>query len=642
MKDRVRPPVFAVLFVASLSLPAPVAAQQGSGTAAQQSPGDDIVVQAEPGDRSLIDRETYIVRDTPLAQTKTAVEIIQNLPSVSVDAAGQLRLLGNRNVKILIDGRDVADGGVVLSTLQASQIARIEVMTNPSAQFSAYGSAGIINIVLRRNFADGLAGSVGAGAGNPGYFNARLSPTWSDGTWSVAVSPSVTVSDSRTDRLVERTGAGGDPGLNRTEDETGRGTGRTASAMGQVSFRPSAAKRYDLTAGISRIRAEAERFVRISSPLGAFAPFAETSTGRSGIDSESLSLERKATGKRDGEEFKLSLSWSHFATSARASYADLLAIGAREFAVANSIDQVASGIKADYAVPTGKDGTLSIGAELQRERQRILDTARGVLLSGPVDARNMFLGRWLDMSAYATFQARLGAFKVLPGLRVQRRRFEFGGASGLAPTGETLLFPSLHVERRFGGVAASFSVTRRADWPSIGQFFPYRRITGPTTVDTGNPELRPERTLGIEAAVRLPVAGQQVSLTLYDGGAGDVRDTAIGIAGNGDILSTPVNTGTRSNRGGQFSIRGKLASDWRYSASAWLADARFDRLAGATIRRDGAREYGANAQLEYSNGRQGERGFDQATLNISIWGRCDICRAARAICWGWTSPIRTI
>src|SRR3954462_10659502 len=179
-----RSAVLSGLFVTAICLPTRAPAQREKPT------GDEaIVVTAPPGDRTLIDRETYLVRDTPLAQTKPALEVIRNLPSVTVDAAGQLRLLGSRSVKILIDGRDTADANSILENLQASRIARIEVMTNPPAQYSAYGSAGIINIVLRKSFAEGLAGSAVASVGDLGYLTARGSPTWSRGKWSLAVSP---------------------------------------------------------------------------------------------------------------------------------------------------------------------------------------------------------------------------------------------------------------------------------------------------------------------------------------------------------------------------------------------------------------------------------------------------------------------
>ncbi|HEX8241585.1 MAG TPA: TonB-dependent receptor [Allosphingosinicella sp.] len=622
MKSRLRASVaLPGLLITAVCFPTPGAAQIAQ--TAQTGPSADdneIVVTAAPGDRVLIDRETYVVRDTPLAQTKPALEVIRNLPSVTVDATGQLRLLGSRNVKILIDGRDVADASAVLENLQASRIARIEVMTNPSAQFSAYGSAGIINIVLRRTFVDGLAGSAVVGAGNPGYFTAKLSPTWSGGKWSAAASPALTISDSHTAARLERIGAGENASLGRLENQRGRGTASTFTIQGQASFEPDTNERYDFTANLSRSNGRTSRSAEVSSPSGLFAPLIETQAGKSALDSEDLSIERTAKGRRDGEEFKVSLSWSRYAVATRNNYIDRLPLEAREIGFASSIDQAASGIKADYTVPVRKKSTLSIGAELQLERQDIADSAFGHTPSGPVAASDRFAGHSVDVSVYGTFQTQLGRFRVLPGLRAQNRRFGFDAASGLAPVERTLLFPSLHVELPVGKVNASLSISRRADWPSIGQFLPYRRITGPTTVDSGNAALRPERTLNIEAAARTTVEGQQVSLKLYSRRRSDVRDTALSVLESGELLSTPINIGTRLSRGGQLSLRGNLSPQLRYSASAWAATARYNRLAGTTLVRDDTAEYGGNVQVDYSDGKSGEPGFDQLILNARYQG----------------------
>jgi outer membrane receptor protein involved in Fe transport len=145
-------------------------------------------------------------------------------------------------------------------------------------------------------------------------------------------------------------------------------------------------------------------------------------------------------------------------------------------------------------------------------------------------------------------------------------------------------------------------------------------VTGPTTADIGNPQLRPEQTLSIEAGGQLSVSGQQLSATLYSRRRSDTRDTAVAITGDGQILAIPVNSGSRLSRGGQVSVRGRLSPDLRYSASAWAAQAAFNRLEGSAILRDSALEYGGNAQLEYSDGKAGKRGYDHLVLNIRYFG----------------------
>jgi hypothetical protein len=210
--------------------------------------------------------------------------------------------------------------------------------------------------------------------------------------------------------------------------------------------------------------------------------------------------------------------------------------------------------------------------------------------------------------------------RALPGLRIQHRRFDFSAGPGAAPAGGTLLFPTLHLERAFGPVTTTFSIASRADWPSIVQFNPNRPVTGPTTIDSGNPSLRPERSFNIEAGGRLQVSDQQLSLTVYARRRSNAQATAVEVTDDSEILSVPVNSGTRLSRGGQISLRGRLCAACRYSASAWVSDARFDRLDGAVLRRGRAFEYGGNAQFDYSHGEQGKSGYRQLTVTLRYFG----------------------
>lgn len=624
MKDRVWPTTASsAIFMAVLPLTSicscPAAAQEAARRDAK-SDDNEIVVRASPGNLDLIDRETYLVSDTPLAQTKTAAEVIQNLPSVTRDSSGQLRLLGSGDVQILIDGRRVPNSRTVIDSLQASQIARIEVMTNPSAQFSAYGSAGIINIILRRRFRDGLGGSAVISAGDQRYLGANFSPTWSGGDWSISLLPSANRSDSLVMTSLQRSGPISDVLIDRTESGSEEGVSRTVGFTAQIGFKRSDREQYNLSGTFSHMRGESQQDVRVSFPSLGIPSFHEFRGRVSRLGSESVSIERKATTAREGEEFTAALSWSHDAVATRGVFSDFLPPDTLTFANAQAEGNGSIGAKLDYRRPVGDKRTLSIGAELQWDRSRFTDSSTGQLLSGAVNTSNRFNGRSFDASAYATFQTNIGSLKLLPGFRVQRRVFTFDQGSGVAPLGQTLLFPSLHLERTFGKVTATFSVSRRADWPAIGQFLPYRRITGPTSAETGNASLVAERTLAIEAGSRFSIADQKVSVTLYSRRRDNVRDTLWSVGPDGQILSTPVNVGDRLSRGGQISVRGRFSKSLRYSVSSWIADARFDSLESGLIVREKTQESGGNAQLEYTKGKQDEAGFQQATVNLRYQG----------------------
>ena len=113
--------------------------------------------------------------------------MLANVPTVTVDVDGNVSMRNNDNVTIYIDGRPsgitASNRAAVLRQIPASSIDRIELITSPSARYDAEGTAGIINIILKKNKLEGLNGSVQAsvgtndkysGSGNIAYRNKHL------------------------------------------------------------------------------------------------------------------------------------------------------------------------------------------------------------------------------------------------------------------------------------------------------------------------------------------------------------------------------------------------------------------------------------------------------------------------------------
>ena len=136
---------------------------------------DEVVVQAEKSTMELsFDKKVFNV-GTDLANAGgSANDILMNIPSVSVDPEGTVKLRGSDNVRILIDGKPSGlvsfKGGSGLQQLQASMIERVEVITNPSARYEAEGMAGIINIVLKKERNQGFNASFELITGHPVNF----------------------------------------------------------------------------------------------------------------------------------------------------------------------------------------------------------------------------------------------------------------------------------------------------------------------------------------------------------------------------------------------------------------------------------------------------------------------------------------
>lgn len=125
---------------------------------------DEVVVQAEKSSMELaLDKKIFNVGKDLSNAGGTAIDILGNVPSVSVDTEGNVKLRGSDNVRILIDGKPSGlvsfKGGAGLQQLQGNQIEKIEIITNPSARYEAEGMSGIINIVLKKERKQGINGS---------------------------------------------------------------------------------------------------------------------------------------------------------------------------------------------------------------------------------------------------------------------------------------------------------------------------------------------------------------------------------------------------------------------------------------------------------------------------------------------------
>ncbi len=128
-----------------------------------------------------IDKKVYNVDQDVAARGAGADEVLSNIPSVTLDEEGRITMRGDGAVTILINGQPssmTGSGGNLLSGIPASQIERIEVVTNPSAKYDPDGTSGIINIILKKNKMRGVNGQVSATGGLPGQdhkLNAALS-----------------------------------------------------------------------------------------------------------------------------------------------------------------------------------------------------------------------------------------------------------------------------------------------------------------------------------------------------------------------------------------------------------------------------------------------------------------------------------
>ena len=131
---------------------------------------DEVVIRAERTSVDIkLDKKVYTVGKDIMVRGGTVSDILDNIPSVSVDAEGTVALRGNESVRILIDGKPSNMGNIndALRLIPAESIDKVEVVTNPSARYDAEGGGGILNIILKKGKNQGINGTFVVSAGDP-------------------------------------------------------------------------------------------------------------------------------------------------------------------------------------------------------------------------------------------------------------------------------------------------------------------------------------------------------------------------------------------------------------------------------------------------------------------------------------------
>lgn len=191
--------VIKIINVGSIDQERPVEIKGGNIELGKISLADDSKVLQEvvvEGIRSQmrfeLDKKVFTVDANIASAGQSASELLESIPSVEVDQDGEVSLRGNSSVTVWINGKDsglTADNRAqILEQIPGESIDRIEVITNPSAKYSPEGTAGIINIILKKERRGGYFGSAEIGANSRGGGNASVNINYNTSRWDTYAS----------------------------------------------------------------------------------------------------------------------------------------------------------------------------------------------------------------------------------------------------------------------------------------------------------------------------------------------------------------------------------------------------------------------------------------------------------------------
>ncbi len=561
---------------------------------------EEIEVVADKSEMQFdLDKRTFNVGKDLANKGGSAEDILDNIPSVTVDVEGNVSLRGSQNVRILVDGKPSGLVGIGdtdgLKSLPSSMIEKVEVVTNASARYEASGTSGIINIVLKKDRQKGVNGSVDISGGVPSSYGAGLNFNIRKKDINFFVNYG----------LRSRTG----PGKSLATQEFFNPNAPIALSD-QIGTRNRGGISNSFRGGLDLFLSEHDILTgSIMYRVGDDYSDATTDFfdyNRSGtlfeiserIQDETedetdleyeLRYERKFAQK--GRKFTAFVQYQNSEETEEADYIERSFDGARNPVeesptLQNSRNAESNGtllMQADYVYPLSKDNKFEVGTRISlREigndyfvKEKVDD--QWLRLAG---VSNNFLYSEDIYAAYALYGNKFGRWSYQMGLRAEHSSV----ITTLEETHEvndrnyTNLFPSAHLNYEIDQAnTVQISYSRRIHRPHFHYLNPFFTFSNNRNIWGGNPNLDPEFTDSYELGLIKYVGEASFSGSLYYRHTTDVIeriskiDSSIAVAGGeeGSVVTRtlPQNLSTENAYGLELTGSADLNKWWRLDAS---------------------------------------------------------------------------
>lgn len=530
-----------------------------------------------------LDKKVYNVGQDMIVKGGTVSDVLDNVPSVSVDSDGTVSLRGNESVRILIDGRpsNAINMAEALRQIPADAIDKVEIITNPSARYDAEGGAGIINILLKKGKNQGINGVITATGGNPetygitgtvnfkneqvnffttqGY-NYRTSPgnSMTDSHYLSPTARDPFVDERRENERV-RKGYNGSFGFDWFLDETTTWT-NSFSYRNDAGDNPESTLfyKYDINRNLKSIR---------------------TRTNDQITDGENVEYSTNFIKKfkKDGHQLTFDGNISLNTDDDRAVIFDSENVDERTF---NNQKQTTTQIQADYVLPIRENSRFEAGyrgsftENIVNFQSDSLNVARNRYETN-FDLTNDFEYKENVNALYTQFGSKINKFSYLLGLRWEDSKINVNEllTADYNTKKYNNFFPSAFLAYELSDESnVSLSYSRRIQRPR-GRFLnPFQNRSSDINIFQGNPDLDPAMTDAFDLGYLKKWKKVTLSTSAYYNRTKDVFQFIRRESGNFSngipvILSGPINLAEETRFGFEFTLNYNPFKWWRLNGN---------------------------------------------------------------------------
>ena len=544
---------------------------------------DDVVVIAEKSTVEIkLDKRVYNVGKDMMVKGGTVSDVLDNVPSVTVDAEGTVALRGNENVKILIDGKPSGLAGIniadALKLLPADAVEKVEVITNPSARYDAEGGGGIINIVIRKGKANGLNGSIMVNAGDPETYgvSANLNKKTNDfnlfsnigynyrtNLGNTMVDAEYFNSDGSTSRFINerRTNERLSKGLN-VNFGADLNISKSATWTNAVTFRKNSGENPDNVLFYNFDNSFIPTFVRnrlndqISDEFSI--EYSTNFTKNFKKEDHKLTVDIAISQNRENES---STIYDEIVGDATTLFTE---------STLNNQNQQRNLFQVDYVLPIGKDGRFEAGyrGSFQNNLTDFEVT--------PISDFSNTLEYVENVNAFYTqYGSKINKFSYFLGLRFEDSHIEVNSLSlnDYNTKKYNNLFPSATINYEFSeNSSLSLSYSKRINRPR-GRFLnPVSSLSSNINIFQGNPDIDPSLTDAIDLGYLKKWDKVTFNTSAYVNITNDAfqfirKESGLFVDGVPVILSTPINLAKEYRAGFEFNVNYSPYKWWRLNGN---------------------------------------------------------------------------
>jgi outer membrane receptor protein involved in Fe transport len=532
------------------------------------------------------DKKVFNVSQNPMNQSGSLIELLKNIPSVSVDADGNVSLRGNTNVKITVDGRpfglDGQNRSQLLEQIPANQIESVELVTNPSSKYEAEGVSGIINIVTKKTKVFGYNGNLSLNAGSRDKYNGSLNLNLKSNNTQFFANYSYNINNFVITGGTDRTNS-----LSTTENEF--------------------VQSYD---GRSRVKSHfvkggMDYFINPQNTIGLSVTYQNSTRNRGEIiNSSAFNINNVLTSSSindynvGSKNNTLDIALNHIfkfknpkqtlSTDAIYSQNNNEESG---FTQENYITpsnpnpgliQESSNIKdkdfslqSDYVHPFTEATKIETGYKV-RLRDKKNDYANSQFdysLNQYVTNANLtnnFEYRDIVSAAYVQFSSSEGIFSYTAGTRVEQTNVKSLLVLNNSETKSSYfdVFPSANISAKLGkSNEMQLSYSRRIRRPGMWELNPFVNATDPNNYFSGNPNLKPEYTDSYELSLIQYLPGTSLTPTLFYRYTKDVISRTREFIDSNTTLTTFANYNTSKSYGAELIFNSQPVPFWNINGS---------------------------------------------------------------------------